>query len=593
MSITTTRNLNMEKLLYAVIFFLALAIRLLNLGESALSEHEAGFALRAYNLAHSQTTSQMPISTSQPVYVIITGLVFALFKDTNAIARLLPALAGSCLVWAPLLFRKWLGENNWFRRAGLLLALGLALDPALVALSRQAGSPIIALAMLIFAISFILQGWAGLGGLVAGFALMSGPGIIQGLLVLVLSGLAYLYLRRYLEHAESLPIHWPEFFHQRGFWRTLLYVMAGTILLVSMLWLRVPQGLALFANTLPSYLRGWIDTSGIPALRLPAAILLYQPIPVVFGLLSAIRGWRYPHQPIFTLQRFLSLWAATALVLVMIYPSRQIADGIWVVVPLWILAALELSRFAAAPIEVPLRLPTLGLAGVSALFLILIWYNLLRLGNLQAQPVLYLTIIGGLGIMTGIVISLVGLGWSWRTASTGFTMGFCLVAGGYMLAAMWSASQVRSNHPAEFWATPPGAGQINELVSTLEEIAQWNSGLRNELDIQITFSSTSLQWALRNFNQVEFVSTLSAEQPDIILTLSSQENPSLVSLYRGQELIFSQPNGWNGAWPPNLLRWLTFREFAATSQKMILWARSDLFPGGLSDQGSQGLAPIP
>lgn len=593
MSATNLRELSVEKVLYTSIFFLALSLRLLNLGEGALSEYEASFALQAYQLAHSQAANQVPLPGNQPVYVIVTGIIFALFKDSNAFARLLPALAGSSLVLAPLLFRQWSGFNPWIRRASLLLAVCLAFDPALVALSRQAGSPIITLALLILTAGCLLQGQAGWAGLAAGLALLSGPSFFYGLPVIGLTIIGFMYLRRISNAAESTAEKLPKAFTQAGFWRTWFIALAGTVLLGGMLWLRAPQGLALLAESLPAYLKGWIQSSGMPPLRLPAAILLYQPIAVVFGLLATIRAWRNP-QPIFLLLRFLSLWAAAALVLGMLYPSRQVSDGLWVILPLWALAAMELSRFAAAPIEAPLRLPTLGLGGVSALFMILIWYNLLRLGNLQAQPVLYLTIIGGLGLMTVIVISLVGLGWSWRTASIGFSLGFCLVAGGYMLAAMWSMSQVRPNHPAELWSMPPGSGQTRELVSTLEEIAQWNSGLRNELDIQVTFPSTSLQWALRNFSQVETVTALAAnQQPAIIISLSSQENPSLESRYRGQELIFSRSTSWEGALPPNLLRWLTFREFATTSQKMILWTRADLFPGRESDPGTQGLVPVP
>ena len=135
------RPINLEQALAVLALALALALRFLNLGAAALSDAEARWALQSLALANpSQSTSQLIIG-AQPAYIFMTSWLFQLFGGTNFLARFWPALAGWSLVLAPLLFRRQLG-----RPAALIAAFGLALDPGLVTVSRQAGSPMMALA---------------------------------------------------------------------------------------------------------------------------------------------------------------------------------------------------------------------------------------------------------------------------------------------------------------------------------------------------------------------------------------------------------------------------------------------------------------
>jgi predicted membrane-bound mannosyltransferase len=84
---------------------------------------------------------------SQPAYIFLTGSTFAVFGSSDFTARLWPALLGGCLVLLPFFFRRPLG-----RLAALVCAFGLALDPGLVAVSRQAGGPMLAVSFLLLAL---------------------------------------------------------------------------------------------------------------------------------------------------------------------------------------------------------------------------------------------------------------------------------------------------------------------------------------------------------------------------------------------------------------------------------------------------------
>ena len=117
---------------YVIAFLLALAVRLIRLGTWTLTDIEAQWALQALGVAQGAH----PALGSQPAYVLLTTIVFFFYGGgTNFWARFVPALAGSCLVFVPFLFRERLKP-----RPSLILAFFLAFDPGLVALSRQAGS---------------------------------------------------------------------------------------------------------------------------------------------------------------------------------------------------------------------------------------------------------------------------------------------------------------------------------------------------------------------------------------------------------------------------------------------------------------------
>ena len=103
------------------------------------------------------------------------------------------------------------------------------------------------------------------------------------------------------------------------------------------------------ASALPAYLQSWVpgasDLLPTPALRLPVSLLLTQPIVVLFGILAILRVWlSRKTNRLYPLGQKLSLWAALALFLAMLTPNRQVSDGVWTLIPLWALAALELPR---------------------------------------------------------------------------------------------------------------------------------------------------------------------------------------------------------------------------------------------------------
>src|SRR5688572_8776073 len=166
------RHFKYEGWLYGLAFLLALSLRLVGLGDMALNDLEADLALQALQVSQGLRPALGP----HPAYIMFTAPLFFLYGGgTNFLARLVPALAGSALVFAPLLFADRLKP-----RPGLILAFFIALDPGLSAISRQVSSPILAITFLVFALGFWSQQRPRLAGVFAALALLGGPSVWPG-----------------------------------------------------------------------------------------------------------------------------------------------------------------------------------------------------------------------------------------------------------------------------------------------------------------------------------------------------------------------------------------------------------------------------
>ena len=313
----------------------------------------------------------------------------------------------------------------------------------------------------------------------------------------------------------------------------------------------------------------------MPALRLPAALLVYQPLALLFGLVAAVRGWTAARSGLRSayLALLLSLWALVALLLAFIYPARQVADLGWVLIPLWALAALEISRHLPAREDLPTRLVALGLSALVLLLMIISWVNLLTLVRMNGSPLLYGAVIAGALLMAVIAALLVAMGWSYPAARLGFNWGLLFGLSLGMLSATLALSQIRPNNIRELWSVSPASGQISELVDTLRSLSDWKTGFSDQVDVVVTADSEVLRWALRNDPKVTFASSPDAAvSPAVVITWKDQESPALAQAYRGQDLILQWYPGWQGALPSPLLPWLTYRQAPLAQLQVVLWA---------------------
>ncbi|NOY99298.1 MAG: hypothetical protein GXP40_08895 [Chloroflexi bacterium] len=551
--------------LYFLAFLLALGLRFVQLGALPLSDSEAVWALQALQVAQGSK----PLLGPQPGYILLTSIPFFIFGGTNFLARFWPALAGSALVFAPCFFRKQLGE-----RPALVLAFGLALEPGLVAVSRGAGG-------MMLAIAFTLLAWAmwqderpGLAGIFGGLALLGGPSLWAGLLGL---GLAWAIAQGVLPPAGTESGAGGGRVRTEGVKTALTYGL-GTLLLAGTLFFLVPNGLSAGLSSLSAYALGW-RTPGVPARQLLGALLAYQPLALVFGAISAARGWLQDDRTV----KGLSLWLLTTLVLALAYPAHQVSDLAWALLPLWALAAIELARHLRIPAYD--RIEAAGVAALTLVLLIFTWLNLAGLSLLPAGSPLStnrLLLLGGSLLLLLLSLALVAMGWTVETATLGGTWGAVIVLGFYTLGTAWGATGLRTPSGVELWNSGTRVAQADLLLQTIDDLSTWSSGNAKAQPVTISgVDSPALRWLLRDHEVIEAAFLDFSSAPPLVITPQTDEL-NLAATYRGQDFVWRQAPPWGYILPSDWTTWLVRRQLPQDSETIILWVRDDLFFDGQS-----------
>lgn len=542
--------------LYALAFGLALTLRLLRLDAWPLTDEEARWAMQAFEL----TKGLRPEIGPQPGYILLTALAFFVFQAGEFTARLVPALFGAALVLAPYFFRDRLGE-----KPALVLAFLLAFDPGLLAMSKLAGSPIIALSALMLAWGAWRNGQTRAAGVLAGLSLLGGPQLWPGLI-----GLAIAYgLTRGL--APSLAVIRLE----RGeLLRTLAYA-AGTFLVIGSLFLLAPGGLGAGLQSLMAYFGSWLEFGDVPAQRLLIALVVYQFPAIILATISLIRGLIQRDD----LTIALGLWLLAALVLALANPGRQVFDLAWVLLPLWALAALETARHLN-----PIQGETWETLGMMAFTLVILGFSGLHFTSIALNPMtpeqmqLRWLLLGASLVLLSLSIFMVAYGWSVSVAAQGSIWGGLIALAVFSLSTAMAAGGLRTYQTAEMW--PPGfpARYSGYLISQLNEISRWR--LSPALPLNITVSgidSPALRWTLRDWNVTYTNAAALTESPEALIVPAETDSPELQANYRGQDFIWRTQAYWDAFAPADWLRWIFHHQATEGQEAFILWVRSDLF----------------
>jgi hypothetical protein len=555
-----------EHLIYGLIFILALFLRLLDLGRVPLVEGEATWAYQAWQVMRGES----PVLGSQVGYLSLTARLFALFGGSNFQARLWPALAGSLIVWLPLCFRERLR-----RIPALVLAGGFALDPALVSVSRIAGSPMPALVFLFLAgAAFHLrrQGWF----LVTLFlGMFSGPSFWLGfsaLAVTILLGkllglydpIPYLRSRLGLEGGGEKTATW-----NPGAWAVPLLVIAaiGSIFFTDL------EGISAWLASLPEFLRGWVDPSGFSAGEVLVHLAVSSPLTLIFGFAGFLFTWRKGAP----LSRLVSIWFAVTLLLLLIYRGRQQADLIWLSLPLWIGTAEELVRIRSLVKDTWL---IYGLAGLVAVLFTLNWLTftgmVFQIADRRTMLLQWGLIAASLALIL-LAMTIVGSEWGWPSAKKGLSYGLALMLMLYTVSATVQGAYLRAGDPRSLWSDGMGAGQVDLLIDSIGNASLGQTGRRDSIQVALVRGSEGMKWALRNLKDLQLLDTFDPDELyPVVITSEAEGYLVPENSYRGQDFVLDTRPGWDGLIPPDWISWIAFRSGPLITDKVILWVRADI-----------------
>ena len=568
------RPVTLEHAIYALVLAIALGLRFLHLGALSLSDFEADWALQALRVAEGLKPAVEP----NPAYVHLTAIFFYIFGATNFLARFWPAVAGSALVLAA-----WFLRNRIGRVPALVLAVGLALDPGLVAMTRLAGGPILAITCLVLTGLMWMDDHRAVAGLFAGLAILSGPSVWFGLLGLGLTwAFASMFGKRIPAQAkeneggeETSAVPTPS---RPDNYRDALAWGLGTLLVVGSLFTLSPKGLSAFVMSFVESLRGWWTLSDISLWRPLLALPAYEILPLGFGIAGAVRG-------ILNRDRdsiHLGIWALVALVLALIYPGKQTSDLTWALLPLWALAAIELGHHF--DFEGRNRWELAGVMTLVVTLLVFGWLDLagvttMDIGTDQARMRLYLLI--AVALLIGLSLLLVGAGWSVNIARLGGVWGGVLALTAFTLAMSTGAAGVREPLTIELWQPEPRTGRVDVLLKVANQISDLNTGYGGQLPLTLLdVESPALHWLFRDW-QVQDVSALAPDAtPEMVISTIDQLN--LAADYRGEALPLNEVADWGHATSSNWLKWFVYRQMPILREDVILWVRTDLM---LDSQG--------
>ena len=560
-----------DRWFFGVLFFAALALRLMLLDRFPLREYESRHAYQAWELWKGLPAAAGP----RTLYLAVTEFLFSLFGSSDFTARLWPALGGALLIWVPYGFRREIGKVP----AGIWAA-GLALDPGLLTGSRFAASPLPAVTLMLGGLLLLRARKMGWGLFSLGLAVLTGPPFWLGLLVLWV-GLAFSHWigpGNFLDGVRNEVRDLRDEFLTREDRLLVIGLPLVGLILLSTFWIIYLDGITAWFSGLTEFLGGFRSGSSVPAGRMLFALAAYQPLALLLGGAEAVRAWvkRDPRG------QQLSLWFAASLLVVVVYPGRQVIHLAWALVPLYGLVGLLLTRSFRTPLAVPAVPYLLGF--FSLVLLSLTWLSLTGMIAQAADTraiLLQTVIMLAAVLLIGVAAAITAAEWDWRTARNGLLLG---VGGGlllYTFSAGIGSAYGRMNDPREFWVPGPGTVDVDLLEKTLQEVSLKVTGRRKSISGAVYPDGDLLRWHFRGYPNLEFYRDFRDElRPQVFVIDQRRVNQMTTEAYLGQDFLVSTSPGWVGAIPSPWRSWLAFREGLLEEHRVVLWVRMDVLPGG-------------
>lgn len=557
---------NTSILIFGLAFLVALAIRLAGLGGLFLNDAEAAWAVQALRLSQGVH----PDIGAQPGLVLFSGALFYLFGATNFLARFVPALAGAFLVFAPAFFSDRIGK-----RAAWVAAFALALDPGLVAMSRQVDGHMLALSFTVLGLGFFYVRKPLAGGIVLGLALLGGTSLWMGWLGVLAAGLIYRIFRpKSAVQAQSETAEIGEAKVERSnFWRDALIGFACAVIFGGTLFFLEPKALSGVAGSLVAFITGQTGTPSVPASLVLAGWVFYAPLPGILAIIASIRAVLRKS----AVDGFLAAWWLVALLLAVLYPAHQVADLVWALVPMWVLSArLVVQLFENG---FPARLELIQ-AALTFVLLVSVWLNFVATQTNPGQDrTPYWAAMVFMVFFLGISAVLFTWGWSSRIAFHGLAIGLLALLTLYTLSTAWRSTGLVLRPQQELWRIGTNFAEADLLLKTTGDFSGWNTGEPNTLDIVVNQASPALEWLFRSYKNVDFESVLPLDSSPSLVVTGNQTSLSLAGAYTGQSFVKDESPNWSSMQTADWVEWMLFRNAPEMKNLVVLWVKSSLFPG--------------
>ncbi|MBC7233427.1 MAG: glycosyltransferase family 39 protein [Chloroflexi bacterium] len=563
--------LTVEMALYGLILILALALRLFALGRWPLLEQEASLALAAWRFARGIPT---PLRGHSPLLFHLNTLLFFLTDGSDSQARLWCVLVGSLIVLLPYGLRRHLG-----RIGALAAAVLLALSPSFTYFSRAVdGSVIVAFAALGLLVAFTgyleerRPVYIVAMVVLATVALMAGPSAYTVFALCAAFPVFMLIRARITKDRAPLDVMhtaWREALADASAWRWAL-TLAGLLFLVfGLAFLYNPLGLQLTLDQLGQWVGGFVFLGQSPWYRILLLLLFYETLTLFLGLVGFFLGRK--RGDMFAL--LLRYWALFAFLFSIVPGYRPPSSVLLLLVPLILAAGQAFEKLWQG----------LQSAAKEPLFWVLVILSLIVLASAYVQLVSYLAVsvsvyLLRIAALCVFVISAYALFWSIGGPEVPLrAAAFFLLL---LLSFVLIRTEVRLNYIQARDPREPMVGTTisPEVLELAQKAAEFSSHLQGDPKVMPWQVDERLEiplgWYLRHFEQVSYVSRVTAEPQGVgvILPAGAPAPAKYVGLH------FDLRSAWLGGKYPLLewLRWwlgLKSGLPAPQAEEVVLWVR--------------------
>ena len=555
------------RLIILAIFFAGLCLRLVNLGKIPFNTAEAQNAYAAFLVANGLSTS----TAASPVYEGLSAPTFFVLGASPFFARFWPALAGASLALVPLFLRRRVGALQ-----AVLLAAGLAFDPVLFTLSRQAGGAIFTAVGLIWALSFFMERKSIGLGIALAVAWLSGSWFWIALLTCGIGVGIYMLTQNKAAAnglANACPFRTKTFREAAG-----SSFIVSLILLASALILN-PAGLSGIASGLAGL---WSSSQEVATIAyiLPIYRVNAYSLPIIlFAFPAALSAWKEKDGR----GQIFSLVAGVMLLSIFLFRTQGTAGYALLHCLLWFLAARTLENqilLEAGQKDIALGAFLLGMAicaylAVSAKNLVNPAQSAITVGPSAIAFVLGL-------LLLVLIFFLVMMGWSLQTARKGILSAVLLSVLAFSLSLTFLALKPSNPYPALVWSDSSLWVNADAQSTLLREIEKTGKLEPQVSSVVMTAPQLEvLRWNFRDFRHVLVSTGLPENSPPEIILSATADQKNAAESYRGVRIVNPGIVQWDTIAPLNLVRAAVSKRLPAENFEYYLWIRQDLMTGAL------------
>ena len=542
---------------FLLAFLVGLGLRLWHLESMSFTLAEAQIAQSAWQMAIGKAT-ELPGNMS---YAGLSALLFTLFEPSFFFARLMPALFGSSLILVP-----WFWRDRIGKKAALLLAIGLAIDPILLSFSRQIVTPIFVVAGLAWAATALKYKRPVLTGALLALAFLGGYSFWM---VALIGLVAYLVLPKNETQSVDLTP-----FRSKSFLLPFLTSFAISLALISSAFLLNTEGLGGIAAGLVDFVHIFANAYELLVYQPIIIAIAYSILPLIFSFWSLMDDLR-AKQPIRNLP-FLIGWGLSLLLCVLL-GRQDLGMLVFAAVFAWLGAATHIASIIDTKPEA--REVVFGVMVFQVVILGYLQMVSRRLisvpSNTQDFRFAALAVLAGVLLLV-ITTILVGMGWSREVSRQAFQKSLLIML--IVLTLGLGLRSIRSQQESNTLSLLAGPILLpnNDVESIVDEIDREGRADKTEITYDLGDLEQQFSWFFRN--QDDWKSTQSVLQADLMLSSSAQDF-SAADTYRGRNVVLFRQIDQQVVKPIDFLKTLLGEPLPMVSQIGVLWVRLNLFTG--------------